>query len=71
MLANTSMEPAVPAGTMTALAVTVPVSAFRLEASGMVCPVGQAVTYPSGPGGTAAKFSEYACAVAGRPQALD
>jgi hypothetical protein len=58
LLANTSTEPAVPVGTMAALAVTAPVSAFKLEASGIVCPVGQVVTYPSAPLGTAVKFSE-------------
>jgi hypothetical protein len=36
LLANTSTEPAVPAGTMAALAVTVPVSAFKLAARGRV-----------------------------------
>src|ERR1022692_99160 len=58
LLANTSMEPMVPAGTMAALAVTVPVIAFKLEACGFACPVGHVVRYPSGPPGTAVKFSE-------------
>src|ERR1039457_6335892 len=71
LLANTSMEPLVPAGMMAALATTVPVKAFKLAASGIVCPVGQAVRYPSGPGGTRAKSGEWACAVPGRLQALD
>ena len=34
LLANTSIEPLAPARTMAAFAVTVPVGAFKLEASG-------------------------------------
>ncbi len=49
-----------PAGTMAALAVTTPLEAFNVEASGLDCPVGDAVKNPSGPCGTAVKFTEYA-----------
>jgi len=59
LLANTSIDPFVPAGTIAALAVTAPVNAFKLAATGRDCPVGHAVRYPSElPPGTAAKFSE-------------
>src|ERR1039457_5058002 len=70
-LAYTSMDPPVPAGTMAALATIVPVRSFSVEASGRVCKVGQVVRKPTGAGATAVKFSEYACAVAGRLQVLD
>ena len=43
LLANTVMEPPVPACTMAALAVTVPVMAFKLATTGCVSPVGHAV----------------------------
>src|SRR5271155_1863606 len=70
-VAYTSTAPLVPAGTITALATTVPVGAFSDATTGCDCPAGQAVMYPSGPFGTAAKLSEYACAVAGTPHALE
>ncbi len=38
---NQSIDPLVPAGTMAAFAVTAPVSALRVETSGMDCPLGQ------------------------------
>src|SRR3982751_6051692 len=68
LLAKTLTSPPLPAGTMAALAVTVPVSAFRDATVGCACPLAHAVTYPSGPFGMAAKLSEYACADAGMPQ---
>ena len=40
-------EEAWAAGTIAALPVTVPVMAFKLAASGLVCPVGHAVRNPS------------------------
>src|SRR5579864_5724010 len=70
-VAYTSTAPPVPAGTMTAFARTVPVGSFSEATRGRVCPSGQAVMNPNvGPFGTAAKFSEYACALAGTPHEL-
>ena len=46
---NTEMSPFVPAGTMAALAVMAPVSAFSVETKGCVCPVGQVVEIPEAP----------------------
>src|SRR5882724_7133865 len=63
---NTEISPLVPAGTIAEFAVTAPVFAFSVETSGCVCPAGQVVRKPSGSLGTAVKFIEYACAVAGR-----
>ena len=65
------MLPAVPANTMAALDLMRPSSELRVETKGCVCPVGHMVMKPSGPLGTTATFTEYACAVAGTPQALD
>jgi len=58
LLAYTSIEPFVPAGTIAALAVTVPVVELKFAVPGCVCPVGHAVTNPSGPCGTTARLSE-------------
>jgi len=65
------MLPLVPAGTMAAFAVTVPVTAFNVETVGCDCPAGHAVRKPRMPGGIAVKFREYACAVDGIPQLLE
>src|SRR5690242_3651236 len=70
-VANTSTAPFEPAGTITAFAVTVPVRPFSEATNGCGCPAGHAVRYPNGPLGTAAKFNEYACALAGTPQVLE
>ena len=70
-VAYTSTDPLTPAGTMTALARTVPVGSFKDDTKGRDRPVGHAVRNPKdGPFGTAAKFSEYACALAGSPHEL-
>src|SRR5580765_5341925 len=66
-LAYTLMPPAAPADAITALDLIRPSSELRLELCGRLCPAGQTVTNPSGPGGTTARFSEYACAVDGIP----
>src|SRR3954453_13861987 len=68
---NTEISPFVPAGTMAAFAVTAPVTAFSVETRGCVCPDGHVVRKPRGTWGTAVKFTEYACAVAGILQALE
>jgi hypothetical protein len=52
------IAPPVPAGTIAAFAVIVPVSAFSVDTNGCVCPAGQTLKYPSGPCGIAVKFSE-------------
>ena len=57
-LANKSMAPFVPAGTIAALATIVPVSAFKVDTNGLGCPVGHAARNPKGPLGTTAKFNE-------------
>lgn len=62
--------PFVPAGRMAATALVRPSMELRLDASGCGCPQGKAVKKPSTPCGTTVKFSEYACAVFGIPQAL-
>src|ERR1700674_3936022 len=68
---NTFTAPPTPAGTTTAFERTVPVGSFSEATSGWVCPAGHAVRKPKdGPFGTAAKFSEYACALAGSPHGL-
>jgi hypothetical protein len=68
---NRSIAPPVPAGTIAAFAVTVPVRAFSVETRGCACPTGHTLRYPSEPWGIAVKFSEYACALGGMPQELD
>src|SRR5689334_20854770 len=65
------MLPAVPANTIAALDLMRPSSELRVETKGFACPVGHIVMKPSGPLGTTATFTEYACAVAGTPHALD
>src|SRR5579864_5353085 len=68
---NTFTAPPIPAGTTTAFDSTVPVGSFSEATRGWVCPAGQAVMNPSvEPLGTAAKFIEYACALAGTPHEL-
>src|SRR5450631_2453448 len=70
-VANTLTSPWVPAGTTTAFATTVPVKSFSDPAKGCACPAGHTVRNRNcGPLGTAAKFNEYACAVAGSPHEL-
>ena len=49
---KTETSPLVPAGTMAAFAVTVPVGAFRVETRGCVCPAGHVVRKLSFPLGT-------------------
>src|ERR1041385_2572012 len=68
---NTFTAPPAPAGTTTAFSRTVPVGSFSEATSGWACPAGHAVRNPNvGPLGTAAKFKEYACALAGSPHEL-
>src|SRR6266581_1129596 len=68
---NTLTTPPSPAGTTTAFARTVPVGSFSEATKGLDCPAGHAVINPNvGPVGTAAKFKEYACALAGTPHEL-
>src|SRR5579863_1086004 len=68
---NTSTAPPAPAGTTTAFERTVPVGSLSEATKGLDCPAGQAVMNPKvGPLGTAAKFKEYACALAGTPHEL-
>src|SRR6202521_2979452 len=68
---NTFTAPPVPAGTTTAFDSTVPVGSLSEATTGWDCPAGHAVMNPKvGPLGTAAKFSEYACAFAGSPHEL-
>src|SRR5579863_2534176 len=70
-VANTFMAPPTPAGTMTAFERTVPVASFSEAIKGCCCPDAHAVRNDSdGPLGTAAKFNEYACALAGSPHGL-
>lgn len=57
-VAKTETSPLVPAGTIAPLAVTAPVSAFKVETSGCVLPVGQTDKYPRYPWGTTVKLSE-------------
>jgi hypothetical protein len=63
------MDPLI-VGTMARFEVTAPSSAFNVDTTGMVCPCGHNVMYPSGPGGTAVTLNTSACAVEGIPQAL-
>src|SRR5437667_9658864 len=70
-LAKKLAAPPVPAGTMAALASTVPSNEFSVEATGCACPAGQAVTHLSGPCGTTVTLSEYAAAPGGAPHGLD
>src|SRR6185295_2274925 len=65
------MPPPVPAGTIAALAVTLPSKAFNVETLGGAPPAGHSVRKLSIPGGTTVAFSEYACAVTGAPHPLD
>src|SRR6202521_6132749 len=67
---NTFTSPVAPAGTTTAFDRTVPVGSFSEATKGWDCPAGHAVRNPNDPVGTAAKFKEYACALAGSPQEL-
>jgi hypothetical protein len=60
LLAKMSIEPLVPAATMAALPTMNPWGEITVAASGRACPVGYAVMYPRGPGGTTVTFSEYA-----------
>ena len=70
-VANTFTAPPVPAGTTTAFERTVPVWSFSEATRGWDWPAGHAVRNPNdGPFGTAAKFKEYACALAGSPHEL-
>src|SRR5579863_2006222 len=71
LLAKKLTAPFVPAGTIAALASTVPSSEFRVDTTGCVCPVGQVVRYPSNPCGTTVIFNEYAAAPAGTPHELE
>src|SRR5579864_565435 len=66
----TLTSPFAPAGTVTAFAVIVPVTAFSEATVGCGCPAGHAVRYPSGPLGSAVKFKPYASAAAGTAQSL-
>src|SRR5579863_2595057 len=67
----TFTSPLAPAGTTTAFERTVPVGSFSEATVGLDCPAGQAVMNPNdAPFGTAAKFNEYACALAGNPHEL-
>src|SRR4051812_5473170 len=70
LLAKMLMAPPVPAGTIAAFDLMRPSRELSVDATGWGWPVGQSVRKPSGPPGTTATFSEYACALAGTPQAL-
>src|SRR3954453_20044483 len=65
------MLPPVPANTIAALDLMRPSRELSVETKGRGCPVGHIVMNPSGPPGTTATFTVYACAVAGTPHALD
>lgn len=52
LLTKTLISPLVPAGTIAALAVTVPVGALRVDTTGCVCPAGHVVKKPNEPFGT-------------------
>src|SRR5450631_1447689 len=61
----------VPAGTIAAVARTVPSREFSVDTPGCACPVGHAVKNPRKPLGTTVTLNEYAAAVAGTPHGLD
>ena len=65
LLARTLIEPLVPANTIAALTVAVPVVELKFAVPGCV---GQAVTNTNGLCGTTAKFNEYAWAFPGKLQ---
>src|SRR4051794_3900284 len=65
LLANTLTAPPDPAGTIAAVDLVRPSSELAVETTGCTCPVGHSVRNPSGPAGTTATLSEYACAVGG------
>src|SRR5690242_12245601 len=71
-LAKAMMSPPVPAGTMAALAVLVPVGALSVDTPGRAWPAGHVVTYPSGLPrcGSAVMLKEYACAALGIPHVV-
>src|ERR1700719_633042 len=70
-VAYTSTDPLKAAGTITAVENTVPVGSYKDDTKARDRPLGHAVRNPKdGPFGTAAKFSEYACALAGSPHEL-
>src|SRR3954466_3331655 len=71
LVTNTEISPLAPAGTIAAFAVTAPVTAFKVDTSGWLCPAGHVVRNPRGPFGTEVKLSEYALAVAGMLQVLE
>src|ERR1700679_1173310 len=56
---------------MAALASIAPSTEFRVDTSGVACPVGQTVRYPSPPCGTTVTLNAYAGAVGGSPHELD
>src|SRR5690348_17245953 len=67
---KTLMDPFVPAGTIAAFATMSPASELRVDTSGLACPVGHTVRYPSGPLGTTVTFNAYAFAPDGMPHEL-
>src|SRR5271169_1806325 len=70
LVTATVTAPLVPAGTMAALATTIPPNEFNVEAPGWLSPVGHRVRNGSAPCGTTVTFKEYALAVVGMPHEL-
>src|ERR1017187_1118724 len=70
-VAYTVIPPFTPAGTIAALDVTAPVSAFSVDTGGCAVPAGHAVRNPSIPAGATVMLKAYAWALAGIPQELE
>src|ERR1039458_619718 len=70
LLANALIDPFV-VGTIARFEVTAPSGAFSVDTVGRVCPCGQSVRNPNGPGGTAVTFTTCAWALAGIPHVLE
>ncbi len=58
LLANELIDPFAAAGTIAALAATVPSNEFRVDTSGIASPDRQSVRYPKAPEGTTVALSE-------------
>src|SRR5581483_9929234 len=69
--AHNVIAPPAPAGTIAALASTLPSVEFSVETFGYGCPAGHTERKGSVPKGTAVKLSEYATAEPGMLQPLD
>lgn len=70
LVANTEIEPPLPAATIAAFATIFPSKEFSVDTFGRVKPVGHNVRKASGPDGTTVTFSEYARAFEGIPHGL-